>query len=129
MPERRKNVLVVEDEMLIGEMVRTVLADEGFDVHVSADAGDALRYLKSGKKVDVLFTDIDLPGEMDGGMLAHRAREMRPELPVVYASGKEFGARHTARVPGSIFLEKPYDPHQASMLLAQMSAEEVEREQ
>ena len=129
MPERRKNVLVVEDEMLIGEMDRTVLADEGFDVHVSADAGDALRYLKSGKKVDVLFTDIDLPGEMDGGMLAHRAREMRPELPVVYASGKEFGARHTARVPGSIFLEKPYDPHQASMLLAQMSAEEVEREQ
>ncbi len=121
MPERRKNVLVVEDEMLIGEMVRSVLADDGFDVHLSADAEDALRYLKSGASVDVLFTDIDLPGEMDGGVLAHRARELKPELPVVYVSGKEFGVRHTKKVPGSVFLEKPYDPHRAAMLLAQMS--------
>jgi DNA-binding NtrC family response regulator len=121
--ERRKSVLVVEDEVLVGEMVRDALADDGFDVHVSADAGDAMRYLKSGKPVDVLFTDIDLPGDMDGGMLARCAREMRPELPVVYASGKESGVRHTARVPGSIFLQKPYNPSQASMLLTQLTEE------
>lgn len=117
----RKNALVVEDEVLIGEMVQAALADEGFDVHVSHDAGDALRYLKSGKPVDVLFTDIDLPGGMDGGSLAREARELRPGLPVVYASGKSNGVRHTARVPGSIFLQKPYDPAHATMLLAQMS--------
>lgn len=126
MPERRKNVLVVEDEMLIGEMVRSVLADDGFDVHVSADASDALRYLKSGATVDVLFTDIDLPGEMDGGMLAHCARELKPNLPVVYVSGKEFGIRHTRKVPGSLFLEKPYDPLHAAMLLAQISEKDQE---
>jgi DNA-binding NtrC family response regulator len=121
MKERRKSVLVVEDEVLIGEMVCAALADDGFDVHVSHDAGDALRYLKSGKRVDVLFTDIDLGGEMDGGSLAREARELRPGLPVVYASGKANGVRHTAKVPGSIFLQKPYDPFHASSLLAQMS--------
>jgi two-component system, response regulator PdtaR len=124
----RKNALVVEDEMLIGEMVQAALADEGFDVHVSYDAKDALRYLKSGKRVDVLFTDIDLPGGMDGGSLAREARELRPGLPVVYASGKADGSRHTARVPGSIFLQKPYDPFQASMLLAQMSGVDDEND-
>jgi hypothetical protein len=46
---------------------------------------------------------------------------LKPGLPVVYASGKESGIRHTAKVPGSIFLQKPYDPHQASILLAQLS--------
>ncbi|HEX5777824.1 MAG TPA: response regulator [Xanthobacteraceae bacterium] len=124
MKERRKSVLVVEDEVLIGEMVCAALADDGFDVHVSHDARDALRYLKSGKRVDVLFTDIDLPGGMDGGSLAREARELRPGIPVVYASGKANGVRHTATVPGSIFLQKPYDPVQASFLLAQMSEPE-----
>jgi CheY-like chemotaxis protein len=120
--ERRISVLVVEDEALIGEMIKSALADDGFDVHLSGDAKDALRYLKSGKPVDVLFTDIDLPGEMDGGSLARCARELKPDLPVVYASGKASGVRHVAKVPGSIFLQKPYDPFEASTLLAQLSA-------
>jgi len=124
--KKRKSALVVEDEVLIGEMVQAALADEGFDVHVSHDAGDALRYLKSGKPVDVLFTDIDLPGGMDGGSLARCARDLRPGLPVVYASGKSNGVRHTSKVPGSVFLQKPYDPVQATMLLAQMSGADDE---
>jgi CheY-like chemotaxis protein len=119
--ERRKSVLVVEDEVLIGEMISTALSEGGFDVHLSADAGDALRFLCSGKPIDVLFTDIDLPGEMDGGGLARRARELIPDLPVVYASGKAAGIRHTAKVPGSIFLQKPYDIDQATTLLARLS--------
>jgi DNA-binding NtrC family response regulator len=123
--ERRKSVLVVEDEVLIGEMIGSALSDDGFDVHLSADAGDALRYLRSGNPVDVLFTDIDLPGEMDGGGLARCARELFPDLPVVYASGKTSGVRHVAKVPGSIFMQKPYDPFQASALVARMS--EIEK--
>lgn len=119
--ERRKSVLVVEDEVLIGEMIGSALSDDGFDVHLSGDAGDALRYLRSGKPVDVLFTDIDLPGEIDGGGLARRARELFPDLAVVYASGKASGVRHVAKVPGSIFMQKPYDPYQASALMRQLS--------
>jgi hypothetical protein len=59
---------------------------------------------------------------MDGGSLARCARELKPDLPVVYASGKASGIRHVAKVPGSIFLQKPYDPFEASTLLAQLSA-------
>ena len=89
MTERRKRVLVVEDEVLVGEMVGAALTDDGFDVHLRHAANDALRFLRSGNEVDVLFTDIDLPGGMDGGSLARSARELRPGLPVVYASGKD----------------------------------------
>jgi CheY-like chemotaxis protein len=119
--ERRKNVLVVEDEVLVAEMIKSTLTDDGFEVHLSPNARDALRYLRSGEPVDILFTDIDLPGEMDGGSLARCARELKPDLPVVYASGKASGIRHVAKVPGSIFLQKPYDPSEASTLLAQLS--------
>ena len=117
---RRKRVLVVEDEVLVSEMISDALTEDGFDVHVSSNADDALHYL-SRHSVDVLFTDIDLPGSMDGGHLARCAREMKPELSVIYASGKAPGLRHVAKVPGSIFLQKPYDPSTACTLMARMS--------
>ena len=121
--ERRKRVLVVEDEVLVSEMICDALTEDGFEVHVSATADEALQYL-SGHSVDVLFTDIDLPGTMDGGLLARCAREMKPDLPVVYASGKAPGLRHVSKVPGSIFLQKPYDPDQACTLLARLSTDQ-----
>ena len=53
-----------------------------------------MRYLESGADVDVLFTDIDLRGRMDGSMLAQHARaKLRPNLPIVYASGALFAVR------------------------------------
>ena len=60
--------------------------------------------------VDVLFTDINLPGGMDGAALARRAREMQPQLPVVYASARATLLKQDARVPGSIVVPKPYEP-------------------
>lgn len=122
--ERRKHILVVEDEALVSAMISDALTEDGFDVHVSANADDALRYIAAGNPVDLLFTDVDLPGGVDGGYLACRARELKPDLPVVYASGKAGGIRHVARVPGSIFLPKPYDPYRACSLMAQMAEEE-----
>ena len=64
------------------------LTDKGFEVEAAPDAGHALRYLLSGADVDILFTDIDLGEGMDGATLAQIAREMRPSLPIVYASGR-----------------------------------------
>jgi len=61
--------------------------------------------------VDVLFTDIRLPGDLDGWRLAATAREAKPELPVIYASG--YVVEKGAAVPGSIFLKKPYCKHSA----------------
>src|SRR5918994_5783850 len=82
----RAKVLVVEDEALISEMIGEALSDSGFQVCVAADANEALEHLAEGFEPDVLFTDIGLPGDMDGSLLAFAARKLRPGLPVVYAS-------------------------------------------
>jgi CheY-like chemotaxis protein len=102
-------VLLVEDEFLISEMVAESLSHQGFSVHTAISGTDALQYLASAQ-VDVLFTDINLPGGMDGITLARRARELLPDLPVVYASGGINMFDFAWRVPRSIFVAKPYDP-------------------
>ena len=86
--DKPATILVVEDEALIGEMVAEALQEQGFHVFVASNAADALRYVESGASIDALFTDIHLPGGMDGSELASRVRSLRPEMPVVYASGE-----------------------------------------
>ncbi len=74
MAARRTSVLVVEDELLISKLIAEVLANTASAVHAVAAGEEALRYLESGADVDVLFTDINLSGRMDGAMLAQEAR-------------------------------------------------------
>jgi CheY-like chemotaxis protein len=112
-------VLLVEDEPLLGELMTEALIDQGFEVHAAGDAGDALRHLVSGAEVDILFTDIDLGGGMDGAELAQLAREMRPKLPVVYTSGRRLPDQ-IATVPGAAFLPKPYSLADVSATLEQI---------
>ncbi len=110
-------VLLVEDEFLIAEYAADCLSEQGFTVHTVSTAGEALRYLSSAP-VDVLFTDINLPGGMDGLALARRVREILPDLPIAYASARPVALGPEGRVPGSVFLSKPYDPEQLGRLLA-----------
>ncbi len=110
------HVLVVEDEFLISEWVSQSLSEQGFDVQTVTNAADALAHL-AALPVDVLFTDINLPGGMDGAALARRAREMQPQLPVVYASARATLLKQDARVPGSIVVPKPYEPALVGRLL------------
>ena len=110
------HVLFVEDEFLISEWVSQSLSEQGFDVQTVTNAADALAHL-AALPVDVLFTDINLPGGMDGAALARRAREMRPQLPVVYASARATLLKQDARVPGSIVVPKPYEPALVGRLL------------
>jgi CheY-like chemotaxis protein len=119
MPTDRKKILFVEDEPLLWELMTEALADKGYEVEAAPDAGSALRYLSSGADVDVLFTDLDLGKGMDGAELAQIAREMRPSLPVVYASGRR-SQSHFAAVPNSIFLPKPYSLNQVDETLARL---------
>jgi DNA-binding NtrC family response regulator len=113
-----RRVLVVEDEVLVRELIVEVLIDDGFEVHAVADARDALSHLSAGWPVDVLFTDIDLPGDIDGERLAVLARKLRPELAVVYASGSRSSVD---QVPGSVFLEKPYEPSRVCAVLTRVT--------
>ena len=119
---RRTSVLLVEDEVLISDLVADALCESGFEVHAETDAEAALRYLESGAEVDILFTDINLAGEMDGSTLAERARKQRPDLPIVYCSGRYLPAALPPPVPRSIFMKKPYDPTDLCRLLVRLTS-------
>jgi|SRR5436190_5649672 CheY-like chemotaxis protein len=110
-------VLFVEDEFLIGEWIAQSLSECGFAVEKVSNAADALRHMASAP-VDILLTDINLPGSMDGAALARCARELQPDLPVVYASARATLLKQEARVPGSVVLPKPYEPGVLARLLA-----------
>src|SRR5437660_2770171 len=73
----------------------------------------------SDLEADVLFTDIDLGAGMDGAQLAQLVHEMRPKLPIVYASGRRSLDQFKA-VPGSVFLPKPYSLNQVDQTLARI---------
>ena len=110
-------VLLVEDEFLISEWVAESLGEQGFAVHAVTNAADALRHLCAAP-VDVLFTDVNLPGGVDGITLARRARELLPDLPVVYASGRVDVLDPQVRVPRSTFVPRPYVPALVGRVLA-----------
>ena len=114
-------VLLVEDEVLISALVADSLSEHGFAVHEVATADAALRYIDAGGAVDVLFTDVNLPGSMDGAELANRARARRPDLPIVYASGRYGSADFGGLVPRSVFVPKPYDPEEVCTLLVRLT--------
>ena len=114
-------VLLVEDEVLISHLVAESLSEHGFIVHESPTADAALDYLKSGGEVDVLFTDVNLPGSMNGAELAVQVRRLRPDLPIVYASGRYQPTDIGALVPRSVFVSKPYDPDDVGALLTRLT--------
>lgn len=100
-------VLVAEDDPFLREAIGSSLRAGGFLV-VEAESGDhAWAILESGG-IDVLVTDISMPGELDGWSLAERALDIQPGIAVVYmSSGPEVSAR---RVRRSLFLRKPFHP-------------------
>ena len=120
--EKRASVLLVEDEPLICDLAAEVLAEQGFEVRAVSTAMEALRHLISGSQIDVLFTDINLPGGMDGEALAQRARELRPDLPVMYTSGRRISIETIDPVDGSMFVAKPYNPFEIGPLLEHLVA-------
>jgi DNA-binding response OmpR family regulator len=101
-------VLLVEDEPLISDIAAEALQEQGFEVETASNAGDALRRLEAESPVDILFTDIDLPGGMDGTALARCARRLHCDLPVLFTSGR-YRPDASEAVAGAMFLPKPYD--------------------
>jgi CheY-like chemotaxis protein len=119
---QRSRILLVEDEFLLCDMISQSLAEHGFEVYAAANARDALRHLTCGSPCDILLTDINLPGSIDGAALARIARELRPGLPVVYASGRYSRIDELDAVPGSIFVPKPYNPDRLCQMLSEMAS-------
>ena len=100
-------VLVVEDEILIRLHVSDFLRDCGYNVLEATDGSQALGMLQADAPVDIVFTDVTLPGETDGFALAQWIRERKPTLPVVLTSGK--ATRDALEIGGLKFFPKPCD--------------------
>ena len=103
-------IIMVEDEPLIAMMMAEVLSERGHEVMGFASAEKALSYLTTGARADLLFSDVNLPGEMDGALLAVLARQLRPAIPIVLTSGRSA----PDIVAGALFIAKPYDPDDAA---------------
>jgi CheY-like chemotaxis protein len=119
-----RRVLVVENEAMVRDLIVDVLIEDGFEVYAVANARDALSHLAAQWPVDVLFTDVELGGDVDGQRLAMLARKMLPELAVVYTSGS---VERIEQVPDSVFVPKPYEPAKICTLLTKVTQQRGRR--
>lgn len=92
--------------MLVRELACEDLADAGHEVTATGTGDEALALLQSGHAFDILFTDIRMPGQLDGWQLAAEARRIIPGLKIVYATGLSDDTGRMA--PGERLLTKPY---------------------
>jgi len=113
MEEPPKTILVVDDDPEVRELAIAVLEAEGYHVLEAGSGDEALHFLAGHPdlRVDALFTDIVMPGRLDGIDLAEAAHVLRPDLPILFATGFANLARRD-RDPESRgpVLRKPYRP-------------------
>lgn len=105
-----EHVLVVEDDELVRDHVTAMLSNLGYAVVAAPNGPEALKFLRSDAPIDLLFTDVVMPGGMNGRQLADAARELRPDLPVLFTSGyaEDVIGRQGGLEPGIQLINKPY---------------------
>ena len=103
-------ILLVEDDELVRRIARRQLLSMGYQVLEAANGRDALTIIEQREDIDLLFTDVVMPGEMNGRELADAALRLRPGLRVLYTSGYTQNAivHHGRLDPGVEFISKPY---------------------
>jgi signal transduction histidine kinase/CheY-like chemotaxis protein len=117
-----ETILVVEDNEGVREYACSVLQELGYIVREAADGGEALAIVESGARIDLLFTDVVLPGGMSGRQLSDSVVEMRPGLPVLFTTGYTRNAivHHGRLDPGVNLLGKPYTQQDLARKLRQL---------
>lgn len=113
-------VLVVEDDVLINMAAVDAIVDHGYLALSAANADEALLVLAAHPEVDVLFTDIKMPGSIDGLALAGVTRRDRPRIDIVIASGTLHPSRNEMPA-GAAFLPKPYSAKQIADALRRLT--------
>jgi CheY-like chemotaxis protein len=120
-PPRRPLVLVVEDEPLLLMMAVDLVEEAGLRAIEARNADEALKLLQEHGGADVLFTDIDMPGSMNGLDLAAAARTQWPSIEILLVSGHvKIVKDHLPQ--RSVFLSKPYDQVMVTEYLGKMVA-------
>jgi CheY-like chemotaxis protein len=102
-------VLIVEDEPVVRLCAVETVEGAGFEVIEAANADEAIRILESRSDIRVVFTDLHMPGSMDGLKLAHAVRNRWPPIKIIVTSGHERIAEQDLPAGGR-FLAKPCDP-------------------
>ena len=115
-------VFVVEDEPIIQELLEDALADGGFAVAKATAGAEAIGMLELPTAAyRALVTDINLPpGTLTGWDVAKRARELQPEMPVVYMTGAAAQDWTSKGVPNSVLVPKPFAPAQIVTAVSQL---------
>ncbi len=115
-------VLVVDDEPLVAMLIIDVLGDLGFNTLQAADGQSGLEMLRSNRAVDLLITDIGLPGGMNGRQFAELARQEHPRLKLLFITG--YAERSLAGVlpTGSQLIAKPFSIDTLANTIAAMVA-------
>jgi CheY-like chemotaxis protein len=118
---RRPVVLAVEDEPLILMLAVDMIRDAGFEPLWASNADEAISILESRDDIKIVFTDISMPGSMDGIKLARAVRGRWPPIKIIVTSGFS-GSERKLLPEGSQFIPKPYNPSQISDALHRLAA-------
>nr|WP_249810360.1 response regulator [Bradyrhizobium sp. 157] len=113
--------MVVEDDQSIQSVIEEALSDGGFEVAIAATGEEAVTLLQNRQdEYRALVTDINLTGRFNGWEVAKRAREMHPQMPIIYITGAAADQWASNGVPDSILLNKPFAPAQIATAVAQL---------
>ena len=118
---RKPVVLVVEDEALLRMNAVDIIEDAGFEVVEASNADDAIAILEGRQDIRVVFTDIQIPGSMDGLKLARAVRGRWPPIKIVATSGR-VSVSGGDLPDGGRFLAKPYTSGQVTKLLFELTS-------
>ena len=121
-------VLVVEDEPIQRLMAVTVVEDAGFEAIEAGNADEAISILESRNDIRIVFTDVDMPGGMDGMKLAACIRDRWPPVQIVVTSGYLAG-KDVALPARSLFFPKPYSAPAVAEALRRMALDPPDREE
>jgi CheY-like chemotaxis protein len=117
---RRPVVLIVEDELLLRMDAADMIVGAGFEVIEAGNADQAIEILEARSDVTVVFTDIQMPGSMDGLRLARAVRGRWPPIKIVATSGR-LHVEELDLPEGGRFLPKPYSPVQVTGVLRELT--------
>ncbi len=101
-------ILVVEDEIVLRSLVATYLRDSDFRVVEAGNAEEAVAVLTSGTAVNAVFTDVNMPGKMNGVALVHWIHQHRGDIPVLVTTGARDRLALSDNIPADHFVAKPY---------------------
>ncbi|SEN88647.1 CheY chemotaxis protein or a CheY-like REC (receiver) domain [Loktanella fryxellensis] len=114
-------VLVVEDTAVIRMGAVDLVQSAGYEALEARDADEAIRILEERDDIDLVFTDVQMPGTMDGIKLSHYIRDRWPPVKLLVASGMAILEESSLPI-GSLFSSKPYSDHEIIAMMARLLA-------